>query len=374
MIRYKVTLLLLVMVVATGIMELSFRILEHLRQNPELQSTSNGLSILPPQINGKYFSNESGHMVRIETNALGYMDPTPQDITTDKPIIAVLGDSFVEARQVDADKNFTALLNATSSPISAKYTLLNFGSAGEGEVQEIARYALHIRPLHPVLVVLVLYEGNDFSDNAAFENTDIAMEPLPASAWPNYFPTSTPTANVAASPLRQLLLHSSAIRFLRDAVRNDPHVSDLLVRLHILRDIPSPDLQKLLPYLTPSSTEGIKDLAFTADMIDRLNTEVKKDGGRLAIVLIPSYWQVDPYFVAQLKQQSPHIDLNQPSRFIEEHTHDIPVLDLAPAITQAVASGTPIFLVGGRGHFTETGHALAAKLLQNFLITRVLQL
>ena len=100
------------------------------------------------------------------------------DVSLDPPAdvlrVAVLGDSFTEALQVDEQATWVqqlqAQLNADQRcPLrrgrASGVQLLNFGVGGYGTGQELLTWRHLASHYNPQLVVLAIYPGNDFTDN-----------------------------------------------------------------------------------------------------------------------------------------------------------------------------------------------------------------
>jgi lysophospholipase L1-like esterase len=107
----------------------------------------------------------------VSINKHGYRD-RERDKTKPHGVyrIAVLGDSFVEARQVAIEDSFCALLEAmlnTAPPFGAKKVeVLNFGVAGYGTAQELLTLRQDVYDYAPDYVVLAFFPGNDIADNS----------------------------------------------------------------------------------------------------------------------------------------------------------------------------------------------------------------
>lgn len=83
--------------------------------------------------------------------------------------IAVLGDSYCEARQVDLEKAWWKVaereLNRCDAVAGTKIEVLNFGVSGYGTAQELLTLRKKVWPFAPDLVALTFTSNNDMSDN-----------------------------------------------------------------------------------------------------------------------------------------------------------------------------------------------------------------
>jgi hypothetical protein len=83
--------------------------------------------------------------------------------------IAVLGDSYAEAFQVEPDQTFWAVmakrLNRCAALSGKQVEAINFGVSGYGTASELVTLRKHVWKYHVDLVLLAFLTGNDFSDN-----------------------------------------------------------------------------------------------------------------------------------------------------------------------------------------------------------------
>jgi hypothetical protein len=123
--------------------------------------------ILKPGKTGRY-DKEGGAFLSI--NSLGYRDV---EHTREKPAgvfrIAVLGDSFAEARQVELEDTFwkvlEARLNESGELGGTRFEVLNFGVGGYGQVEELLTLRKDAIPFQPDLVLLGFFVSNDLVNN-----------------------------------------------------------------------------------------------------------------------------------------------------------------------------------------------------------------
>jgi hypothetical protein len=123
---------------------------------------------LNPGIEGRY-TREGDADLRI--NHDGFRGP---NYARDKPPgvvrVAVLGDSYVEAMQVEEHQTFTAiiarLLDDCPSLKGRKVQSLNFGVDGYGTAQELFTLRDKVWTYHPDIVVLAIFLGNDIRNNS----------------------------------------------------------------------------------------------------------------------------------------------------------------------------------------------------------------
>ena len=109
---------------------------------------------------------ENDHPVAGRINAMGWRD---RERTRDKPAgtirIAVLGDSYVEAMQVEIDSTFVAVAERSANARdSGRYEFMNFGRSGMGPAEEYIVLERDVLPCRPDVVVLLFTPHNDIAD------------------------------------------------------------------------------------------------------------------------------------------------------------------------------------------------------------------
>jgi hypothetical protein len=115
-----------------------------------------------------WFFGENDHAITGRINSMGWRD---RERSPEKPPgtyrIAVIGDSYVEAFQVELDSTFAALAEAAyrGSPVSGSETVevMNIGRSGMGPAEELVVLARLIRS-RPDRVLLLFTPHNDIAD------------------------------------------------------------------------------------------------------------------------------------------------------------------------------------------------------------------
>ena len=115
------------------------------------------------------WTNRLDFWTESRTNSLGFLDREPIGLERAAASchVAMIGDSFVEARQVPiADKFHVRLEELAAEELRhLDITTSAFGVAGTGQVNQLAYYDEFARYLRPALLVLV-FVSNDFMNNA----------------------------------------------------------------------------------------------------------------------------------------------------------------------------------------------------------------
>ncbi|MBX3228097.1 MAG: SGNH/GDSL hydrolase family protein [Labilithrix sp.] len=293
--------------------------------------------------------------------------------------IAVMGDSYTEALQVDHDKAFSTLLERELEGCPARngrrIETLNFGVSSYGTANELLRLEDQAFEYGPDLVLLAFFVGNDVQDNHPkldhltvknrpyFEMRDGALTLVPPpglsgarALWQSVLPHSR-TAQLAERVRKN--------RASRDAATASPTVLEA--------GIPGELFKTALP---PVWEEAWR---VTEELLIRMKQEVAEKRSSLLIATIADGIAIHPdddirrRFLAQVGGD----DLFAPDIRVAEiaKRHDIPNLDLGPPmLAQAKESKACLHGLPNRakcsGHWNEMGHAAAAKLMGDEICAR----
>jgi len=110
------------------------------------------------------WTTEEREDVPVKINSAGFRDREYDNSVENDAAerIAVFGDSYVANVAIEQPQVFTARLHAALQPRSDVH---NYGVGGYGEVQELVLLDEVLAKWHPTIALLVVYVGNDFSDN-----------------------------------------------------------------------------------------------------------------------------------------------------------------------------------------------------------------
>ncbi len=124
-------------------------------------------SRLRPGISGVWTAEGFG---RVSVNSLGFRGPEIKATQLSSATrVAVLGDSFIEALQVDHEECFCARLeeslNSKNHTVNNYYEVINCGVSGYGTAQQLLMLRNYVLPLRPDIVLLAVYPENDIRNN-----------------------------------------------------------------------------------------------------------------------------------------------------------------------------------------------------------------
>jgi hypothetical protein len=324
-----------------------------------------------------WFTKEGRAFVR--TNAQGARDRDhalhkPEDVYR----IAVLGDSYSEAMQVERDKAYWALLPARLESCGfapgKRIEVMNFGVSGYGTAQQYVMLVSSAIRYAPDLVLLQFTNGNDVKDNSFALSDDKArpffmLEANGAVRLDDSFAAAASFRRSASLPVQVLRELSDRSRVLQ-LLRSTRQMSFMRVA-HANRDGVE---QGLEPWVLAPPRDKLWEEAWqiTEGAIGRIHDYATRNGARFMVMTVPYAIQVHPdRKVRQSLQTKLAVeDLFYPDRRIAglAKRRSFEAVTVAPEL-QPLAERTGTYYHGfeqvgmGRGHWNATGHAAAADLV-----------
>lgn len=285
----------------------------------------------------------------IAWNAIGMRGP---EVSEDKdprvPRVLVLGDSFIEGKQVGDDAVLTAVMAKISGERGTPLEVINGGVSGVGTAREIHLWEKLGESLEPDLVLLGFYP-NDVRNNA--ERGEFSLE------QGRVVLRIEPKAQRLAARARAWLGARSHLFIL---IRSGQHALDEW--LDPPTAIESEDVFARHP---PERVR--RGWEMTRALLDDLERRVRAAGARLIVVLIPTRFQVDDALwsshAAALGIDPAAYDLRLPNRALAEWgaAKDVRVIDLLEEFRFRNTANS--FYYAGDAHWNAAGHRLAAELI-----------
>jgi hypothetical protein len=301
-----------------------------------------------------------------------------------------LGDSYIEAFQVQLEDAFTAqlekMLNANAS--SKRFEVLALGQMGFGTADEYVRYLNFGVDYDPDLVVVAFFTGNDFINNSKFLNReqvafyyafdnhhDLVLDRSLVDAYENNlsYPkrlfqdlkTKSHLLTLVSQRIylfrRQLLEmgFGEAHGYVENAVEDKAKTLSLFSDLNIYRsDLPPP---------------WKETVEITKEIILSFKRSVEEHGSRFLLLSLSNAEQVHPELGRELKNRYKlELDYDQPDRILDQfaRANKVAYLKLMPAFRDYHLK-TGQYLHGSAtyhgGHWNQAGHRLAAELTLQFL-------
>lgn len=363
-----------------------------------------------PGVSGRSFDPLYEYNAQVSFNSRAIRGP--ESLTYAKPQgvyrVLLLGDSFMEALQVNDDETFGEQLRGllakrTGQPVE----VVNAGVSGFGTDQELLWLREEGAKYQPDLVLLAVYPHNDFMNNAEqLESANRGAISKPYFALEDgalqlrYFPfdpatvpaVSSPLAEVAApeippGPLsglaRRLKERSALYRYFDPRIRlASPRLAARLARAGLIEPGQESQLvaqsREYIPvtygvYATPLTPLWQDAVKLTSALFAEIDQTAASLGAQSAALMIPAPENIYPERWQQIlthfpAMQSGQWDTGQPERLAQAalESAGIPLLALNDAFAGNAAEG-PLLYLEEDGHWTAAGHALAAQATVNFL-------
>jgi hypothetical protein len=309
-------------------------------------------------MSGTFTVEHAGHFT---FNSYGFRDVEWSPAKQKKFRVAVLGDSFVEALQVDLDQTFPKLIEKQLHDTE----VMNFGISGQGQVEELLTYRQYVRPFKPDLVILAFFPGNDPIDNWRRREPSLRF---PVFVTPSLKGVEiTPVPGVERMEWKRklidsLMYHCSLMQRLQD-VR----------RARLRRGLGGVTEAGLWDGAFGNAAGKVKDFdamwQLTEKLVLQLNRDVSADTGRtngLLVVCLNEGVQVHRAQREQFMKQHPGLDPDYAEARMRGYceSNGIPFLALSPDMIR-INESTGKLLYGfegkGSGHLNQDGHRVTAE-------------
>ena len=324
-----------------------------IRLRPELWEPVEGLGWrLRPGV--KLRVNTGEREVEVLTDQLGHrvggLSPPTSEVEFR---ILALGDSFLEALQVDYGATFVDRLQRALYTLGASTAITNAGVSKWGPSQYLMQAELEFSRRNYDLVLVFLYLGNDIqSEHPEFYS---ARHPLDSSRFRFPEELNRPAIQYAVlSPLNRMLATRSQLFVLAKS-----RSRILLSRIGIGAN--------LLPESMLRSSMNSPRWEATAEVCRTISELANSKGSQALFVLLPAVYQVRPRILASYAQASQlpeeAIDARQPARLMFRALDDrgLLVLDLSPQFRSFVPFSRYEDLYGTLdAHLSPHGHQVVA--------------
>jgi len=293
--------------------------------------------------------------------------PGPQEARR----VLALGDSFIEAKQVQEEQTITALLSGeVSEQVRSPVDWLNGGVFDWGPVNEY-RYLRQSGPeLSPDLVVQFFYVGNDVDDCFPLSRSELRDLERPGATVDErgslqLLPWTPHEATSSELVLGWLSRHSTAFRAYEtgvvDKVRYQPRSRQ-------------PVEGRLLQIFAAKEGRAESRAWETIDaLLSATRDEAQRLGARFALVIVPSKWQVHREDWSELLAERGEVDDDRWTRGRPDRrlvrlaaARGIPVLDLLSTLRESAGRGQRLYYSRDI-HWNATGHAIAAEAVARFV-------
>jgi lysophospholipase L1-like esterase len=313
--------------------------------------------------NAFVISGRDYHAVH-HTDGYGFRNSWPWPKTTE---IVALGDSVVFGQGVEDQQAWPAVL-ARSFPNSR---VINLGLIGAGPQQYLRVYESFGLKLHPKVVLVGFFMGNDFWDADMFDRWVKSGTQVNYMVWRDYGKPISVSLTFQQSPekLKSALLWRARLfagRF---------YLFNLVV--HALRNLmiegtseiktfraPDGALLQWTPAIFANNTKqahpGDQVFLLVVDALQRIQSLAKQDGATVLVVVQPSKQEV---YSPLLGESRP--DAAAPLRAALEK-RGIPYIDVLEDFRRRAAEGEVLFFETD-GHPNAKGYALIGDLVSSYL-------
>ena len=326
----------------------------------------------------------------VKINRYGFRD---HEWEVEKPAghfrVAVLGDSYVAAMQVPAERRFTSVLEAELGHCGAlagrRPEVLDFGVGGWGTGQELLCLRDRVWQFDPDFIVLAFFHGNDVGNNSnelgptelqpyfsLREGTlvlDDSFRNHPRFRRESSWWMQLLRSAVACSRTAQLLARAMDVRTQQNQRGARGWRSDRGAAVE--HDATAaPQQERGLPpqvYFEPNTPAWERAWLLTEALLVETAAEARRHDTAFSLLLVTSSNQVRPGS-AEAAHAMGLEDLLYPNRRLVElgRRHGFPVLSLAESLlAKAVSDGSELHGFEGTagGHWNTLGHRAAGELL-----------
>jgi hypothetical protein len=277
--------------------------------------------------------------------------------------VLILGDSFMEALQLPFEASFPSLLERelgtrTGIPIE----VVNASVSGWGTDDELTYLEKYGARWEPDLILVALTLHNDVKDNLR-ERFHRNQKGALSEGWQR--PLSSHAFHLielkgflaSRSHAYQLFLRSRRLGERRvEAEQLNAHVADLLA--------------------PTTSRELARGLELTRLLLERINLIAAEHKATVTVVLLPLALQVSGEasegLVTLVGTATAALAMDQPQRLLRDVTQraGVEMIDLLPQFRAWAAAGGPRLYLERDGHWTESGHRVAAGVVASELVRR----
>lgn len=321
---------------------------------------------------GRQIIRRSEFVVEVGINAKGLRGP---DREYAKPLrtrrVLLLGDSFAEGYYADEDKTARAVLESELAESGCgRVEVVNGGTAGYSTDQEYLFYREEGGRYQPDVVVVFFYYNDLFYNTSpigtAFkpkpyfdldgDHLELRNVPVPEST-----PRPAPAPAAALRPWRG----SVALRMLSDRTsEGNPRLHRTLARLGVVEPISSDPPAEMTPY--GPGGPPVRDMwSRTAAILKAMKHEIEADGGRLAVLYVPSRFELTSEawrLASERYQWNRRWDAKKVGDRLRAlcDSLGLSLIDPRASLASAEVSERPAYYPGD-GHWNAVGNGVAAR-------------
>lgn len=308
--------------------------------------------------------------------------------------IAVIGDSFSEAIQLNLEDTFWSKIKQKLSSCNAlkgkTIEVINFGVGDYGTAQELMTLKHHVWKYSPDLVLLQIFTGNDIVNNSQALSPQDRFSPFLKKEKGNFkldlsfkdSETYQRRDSFARRLVFSLINHSHLLQVINEAKRVINFKQEIKANSSATPNnndiIPALDFDVNL-YQEPKNKNWQEAWEITEELLRQINNDVKAKGSNFLAVTISNPSQVYPDLkIRDRLYQLGTKNLFYPDERIQKlgQKNGFTVLNLAKSM-QEYADKNKVFLHGfdntrlGVGHWNKQGHKLGGEMISEMLCKKV---
>ena len=277
--------------------------------------------------------------------------------------IAAIGDSYTFGQGVNDGVPFPNQLETILKSKGINSEVINSGMPGSGVDWYYLTFLHYIKPLRPHMVIVGLYIGNDFSDLSYFSWATQNSDHLPTKL-------SAPFEHIDPDGARRSM--TLPFRYRLPVIRTShvaQWISDSFFNTTIAPQVISLNGSRCM--LDPNCHDLDPEIQTIVTLLSRMKKEGETHSTQIAVVLIPWEAQLPRNITQNTGMYIPN-ETNRTSFYntVDAHLQNagIPTIRILDAFS-SYSGDTPL-LYKVDGHWTATGHKVAAEFIANNLLKR----
>jgi hypothetical protein len=324
-----------------------------------------GWKFIPNKRSGIVYGEEARHYIKINPQGFRGAPFTPK--TEGRYDVAVLGDSFTSNLAVRRMDLFTRKMRERFG--LERSAVMNFGINGFGQTQEYLLLQEILKQYDPDLLIVMIYLGNDLSDNVAATITYVGA-------------TQIPYAKLNADK-NDVSIHYQ--KFGRDRVQKEHFLSRFqsyhFIKSRLTRLAQAPPgfgWDELAPFRVPLSQKTSEGYLIQKLLMRKIASLAKAKNIPCLFVAAPFYFQIheDDLKAAAASERLnlKRYDFLQPNRLLRQSAEEegFWLLDLTPRLKAETQSGKRLYHRLEQ-HWTPEGNKIVAdEIIKELLAKNIL--
>ncbi len=311
----------------------------------------------------------------VATNSLGFHDQEFKEEKDQNTFrIVVLGDSYVEALQINRDKSFHNLLEKklNESFPEKKFEIYAIGKSGNGSYANYLFMKNYALKYHPDLIIDAFLFGNDFRDDSQDLGKLYVEQTMDTVVYANPYPQFSEHGELLEP---KFVSKSSEKSKLRSVASKSALLTFLYTKYNTLKT--SKQTAKLLNEAKDTGVVEVDKQVFLKDysqvwniawiheetLLKKMNQTAKTAGAKFAVVSL-----AEGYRTHFPDKQTEGFDYNKPENLLGQiaERNQIPYLPLLPKFQERFKQENKQTTFDCDAHWNELGHEYAAEIMLDY--------